>query len=153
MKPSILVVDDDRSIRDGLERLLSQDYRVYKALNGSDALDIIRRHGNIDIVMCDIIMPVMDGIEMIKELRAENKEIIIIAATGSYLAEDVCDVIEKYVNIHLMKPLDIPQFELTLKNVLRNKESIRDNFSSPGSQYRLQEFLFYLEFGFYEVFV
>ena len=74
MKPSVLVVDDERSIRDGLERLLSQDYRVYKAFNGSEALDIIRRQGNIDIVMCDIIMPVMDGIEMIKALRAENKE-------------------------------------------------------------------------------
>ena len=132
MKPSILVVDDERSIREGLERLLSEDYRVHKALNGRDALDIIRRHGNIDVVMCDIIMPVMDGIEMIKELRAENKEIIIIAVTGSYLVEEVCGVIEKNVNIHLMKPLDIPQFELTLKNALRNKGAIRDNFSSPG---------------------
>ena len=121
MKPSILIVDDEKVICEGLERLLSAEYKIYKSYNGKEALDILRRHSEIGIVLCDIMMPVMDGIEMIKKVRSEHKDITIIAISGSYVDENVYDAIEKYADIHFMKPVDILQLERTLKNLLENK--------------------------------
>jgi YesN/AraC family two-component response regulator len=119
-KPSILIVDDERVICEGFERLLSAEYKIYKTYNGEEALEKIRRNRDISIVICDIMMPVMDGIEMIEKVRSENTDIIIIVISGSFLDENVNYAIEKYADIHFIKPIDISQLELTLKNVLEN---------------------------------
>jgi len=131
MKPSILIADDEKVICNAFERLLSAGYEIYKSCNGKDALDIIRRHSDIEVLLCDIMMPVMDGVELIKNVKSEYKDIIIIAITGSYLDENVNDAIEKYADIHFMKPVDITQLELTLKTVFENKEATRGNLPHP----------------------
>ena len=123
MKPSILIVDDQYPICNGLERLLSAEYMIYKAFNGEDALEIIRQHSDIDIILTDIMMPVMDGIEMIEKVRLDNKDIIIIAMTAVCSGEKISEVIEKGANQCLMKPFDIPQLELTLKKSIENKKT------------------------------
>ena len=127
MKPSILIVDDNKLICYSLERLFSDEYITYKAFNGREGLDIIRQNSNIDIVLSDIMMPVMDGIEMIEKLRSKNKDIIIIAITAVYSGEIVSDVIEKGANLCLMKPFDIPQLRKTLIRFLENRKSNRAN--------------------------
>ena len=121
MKPSILIVDDEKLICMTLERMLSSDYTVYKASNGQEGLDIIRRNGNIDIVLSDIIMPVMDGFEMIETVRAENPDIIIIAMTALYSGKNVTKVMEKGADVYLLKPFDIHQLEQHIKKLLENK--------------------------------
>ncbi len=125
MKPSILIVDDEKLICMTLERLLSSDYTVYKASNGQEGLDIIRSNGKIDVVLSDIMMPVMDGIEMIETVRSENKDVIIIAMTAAYSGENVTKVMEKGADAYLLKPFDIPQLEYTIKKFLMNKISSR----------------------------
>jgi YesN/AraC family two-component response regulator len=123
VKPSILIVDDEKLIRMSLERLLSSDYTVYTASNGKEGLDIFRRIGNIDIVLSDILMPVMDGFKMIETVRSENPDIIIIALTAVYSGENVTEVMEKGADAYLMKPLDIPNLEQTIKKLLKNRLS------------------------------
>ncbi len=121
MKPSILIVDDEKFICNCLARLLSAEYITYKAFNGREALDIIRRNSSIDIVLTDIMMPVMDGIEMIENVRLKNKDIIIIAITAVYSGEKVSDAIEKGANQCLTKPVDISRLKLTLKKLIETK--------------------------------
>ena len=125
MKPSILIVDDEKLICMTLERLLSSDYTVYTASNGEEGLDIIRRNGNINVVLSDIIMPVMDGFKMIEMVRSENPDIIIIAMTAVCSGENVTKVMEKGADAYLLKPFDIPQLEYTIKKFLMNKISSR----------------------------
>ncbi len=125
MKPSILIVDDEKLICMTLERMLSSDYTVYTASNGEEGLDIIRRNGNIEVVLSDIMMPVMDGIEMIETVRSENTDIIIIAMTAVCSGENVTKAMEKGADAYLLKPFDIPQLEYTIKKVLMNKISSR----------------------------
>ena len=130
MKASVLIVDDEKVICDGLERLLSGEYTVYKALNGSLALEVLREHSGIDVILCDIMMPVMDGIELIEKARSVRKDVIIIAITGLYSGEKICEAIEKGADRYLLKPLDISQLESTIKNLLENRSALKGNVSS-----------------------
>ncbi len=121
MKPSILIVDDEKLICMTLERMLSSDYTVFTASNGQEGLDLINRNGKMDIVLSDIIMPVMDGIEMIETVRSENPDMIIIAMTAIYSGENVTKVIEKGADAYLLKPFDLPHLEQTIKKLRNNK--------------------------------
>lgn len=83
-KPSaaILVVDDDEVMRDLLRRVLERSgYEVVTASDGRDGVESLRRH-SVDVTITDIVMPVMDGIEMIRSLVAERPDIRIIAVSG-----------------------------------------------------------------------
>ena len=66
---SILIVDDEKDIVDALKIYLSNsDYRLYEAYTGKDAIEIVRNN-EIDLILMDIMMPVMDGIKATHELR------------------------------------------------------------------------------------
>lgn len=123
MKPSILIVDDEKLIRYSLARMLSNEYITYEACNGKEALEIIRENKNIDIVLTDIMMPVMDGIELIEKIRAENKDIIIIAITAVYSGKNISEVLEKGADQCLTKPFDISQLMLTLIKLIMKRKS------------------------------
>ncbi len=121
MKPSILIVDDENLICMSLERLLSSDYTVYTAANGQEGLDIIRRNGDIDIVLSDIMMPVMDGLEMIEKVRSENRDMIILAMTAAYLGENLTGVMEKGADAYILKPFEVDHLKNTLTKLIENK--------------------------------
>ncbi|MHC4242736.1 MAG: response regulator transcription factor [Planctomycetota bacterium] len=123
MKPSILIVDDEKLIRYSLAQILSDEYITHEACNGKEALEIFRQNGSIDIVLTDIMMPVMDGIELIEKVRAENKDIIIIAITAVYLGKSITEVLEKGANQCLTKPFDIPQLMLILIKLIMKRKS------------------------------
>ena len=78
----ILVIEDDDGIRNALNKLLSrQGYTVVVASHGREGLDIMRDFG-VDIVITDIFMPNMDGLEVIRSIRKKNKSMKVIAISG-----------------------------------------------------------------------
>lgn len=119
-KPSILVVDDEKVICEGLARLLSVHYTTYQARNGKEAIEVIRNN-HIDVVLCDIVMPEMDGNELIKKLRSENQDIIMIVITANPNPQKVCEAMRQGANNFMCKPLDIPLLEMTINNAVRKK--------------------------------
>ena len=79
----ILIVEDDKEIRDGIEIFLrSQGYRVYKAGDGVEGLEIIEKE-NIDLAIVDIMMPRMDGIQMTMKLREKYEFPVIMLSAKS----------------------------------------------------------------------
>jgi CheY-like chemotaxis protein len=120
MKPSILIVDDHFSICCSLAKLLYKDYTVYRAFNGENALEIYKKNRDIDIILTDINMPVMDGFELIENVRIYNKNVAIIAMTALNTDEQIRKVMAKGANKCLSKPLDLPQLKLTLKESLES---------------------------------
>jgi CheY-like chemotaxis protein len=79
---AVLVVDDDEVMRDLLRRVLERSgFAVMTASDGRDGVESLKRH-NVDVTITDIVMPVMDGIEMIRSLIAERPNIRIIAVSG-----------------------------------------------------------------------
>ena len=117
MKPSVLIVDDEEVIRDGLARLLGDNCITYKAFNGREAIEILDKHRDIDVMLCDIKMPEMDGTETIEKIRSYNKDILIIIMTAAASPATVCDAMRKGANNFMLKPLDINQLKMTIKNL------------------------------------
>lgn len=123
MKTSILIVDDQALICLGLERLLSDEYIVHKASNGKEALEIFSQNSDIKIILTDIMMPVMDGTEMIEKVRIDNKQVTIIAMTAVFSGEVISEIMEKGADMCLTKPVDIPQLQATLRKSLKTNTS------------------------------
>jgi len=126
MKHSVLVVDDNRVDRDKLARCLSYDYKVHTAVNGHEAIKIIKDNG-IEIVLSDLQMPEIDGIELLDKIHADNKDIVTILVTGYSSIESAVEAMRKGAYDYLTKPIDVNKLEVTLKNALENKKLKSEN--------------------------
>ncbi len=113
----ILVVDDDASVRHVIEQTLKAfGYRVLVADDGADALSVYATRGaEISVVVTDMMMPVMDGIAMIRVLRKLNPDVRIIATSGLLTSADTARAASLGVKSFLSKPFTTE----TLLNALR----------------------------------
>lgn len=120
-KPSVLIVDDEKVICEGLARFFSDDYTIYKACSGTDAVNIVKNN-DLDVILCDIKMPGMDGNDMIREIRSFNKDIFMIVITASD-PDTVCSAMKMGANNFMLKPLDLKQLKASIDNAvsLNNK--------------------------------
>ncbi|HPX90742.1 MAG TPA: response regulator [Spirochaetota bacterium] len=85
----ILIIDDSSSVHILIEGLLKkEDVKILKAATGNDALEIIREEKDIDIILMDIQLPDMDGIELLQKARKICENIPIIAQTANVFDED-----------------------------------------------------------------
>lgn len=101
---TVIVVDDEKVIREGLKRLLSSEgYRVLTADNGRDALDIIRCEG-IDVVLCDLKMPVMDAVEVLEAVKVSHPDLPVIVITGQGTIENAVECMKKGAYDFVTKP-------------------------------------------------
>ena len=122
----ILLVEDNELNMDIAETLLRDaGAKITKAVNGKQALDIFldRVPNTFDVILMDIMMPVMDGYEATRRLRALDREdaktIPIIAMTANAFMEDVKKAKEEGMNDHLAKPLDIQKMlSVITKNIM-----------------------------------
>lgn len=104
---TVLVVDDERVIREGLRRLLcSEGYQVLTARDGQEALDLLRSE-NIDAVLCDLKMPVKGAIEVLEELKPEHPEIPVIILTGQGTVANAVESREKGAYAFITKPFRV----------------------------------------------
>lgn len=107
---TILLVDDDMRNMFALAKVLAErKMNVVKAENGQKALEMIKNIPKIDLVLMDIMMPVMDGHKAMKKIRADKKfaGLPIIALTAKAMKQDKNDCIEAGANDYLTKPVDI----------------------------------------------
>ncbi len=107
----ILIVDDDESVREMLAEFLGHlGYQSIVAPNGREALDLLERD-HVSLVISDIKMPVMDGIEMVKQIKARYPDVEVILITGfrsdfswnQAMKLGACDYITKPFNIDLIE--------------------------------------------------
>ena len=117
MQLGILVVDDEVGIRRSLTRVLKEDgYSVEVARDGEEALNIFQKTpDNFDIVICDLIMPGMDGIKTIEEINKLNQEITKIILTGYGTLEYSIKAIEAGIDGFITKPFENKELKWKIK--------------------------------------
>jgi len=106
MSTHLLIVDDEVEIREMLQRHFTlADYAVMTASNGRNALDILEKN-RVDIVITDLMMPEMDGITLLRKLRAESPTTHVIAITGYVTLENALACMRLGARTVVFKPLE-----------------------------------------------
>src|SRR6187397_857958 len=115
---SILVIDDEKAIRNTLSEILS--YEGYKIEEAADGEEGLKKFGNAtyDVVLCDIKMPKMDGIEFLEKARQINGDIPIIVISGHGNIETAVEAVKKGAFDYISKPPDLNRMLITLRNAL-----------------------------------
>jgi two-component system response regulator MprA len=114
----ILVVDDESGIREFLSDLLIfLGYQPIMAADGSEALEIIT-HNKPDMIITDINMPRMDGIELLKAVKREDANIPVLLISGYKINGDNKALVDTMANGFLSKPFDIDQIKTLITNLL-----------------------------------
>jgi len=122
MKYNILVVDDEKNIREGLGRVLELDgYRVFLAADGREGLKLVERE-DIDLVISDLKMPVISGEELLKETRDMNANLPVIILTGHGTVENAVKAMKDGAYDFLTKPINLEHFAILVKRALSNRE-------------------------------
>ncbi|MBA2420260.1 MAG: response regulator transcription factor [Thermoleophilaceae bacterium] len=115
----ILVVDDDRSLRDALRRALSlEGYEIDLAEGGQQALTRIAA-AKPDAVVLDVGMPGMDGLEMCRRLRSAGNRVPVLILTARESVEDRIDGLDAGADDYLAKPFDVGELKARLRALLR----------------------------------
>jgi two-component system, NtrC family, nitrogen regulation response regulator NtrX len=121
---NILVIDDEKSIRNTLKDILEyEQHDVSLAEEGQQGLDILAE-SKIDLVLCDIKMPNMDGIEVLSRISELNPEIPVIMISGHGNIDTAVDAIKKGAYDFIEKPLDLNRLLVTLKNALERTDLV-----------------------------
>jgi two-component system response regulator MprA len=104
--PRVLVVDDDpqvvRLLRVNLEL---EGYDVVSASDGQQALDAVDADSP-DLVVCDVMMPGMDGVEVVRRLRADNKTVPVVMLSAKAMRSDMRAGLDAGANEYVTKPFD-----------------------------------------------
>ena len=117
----ILVVDDEITIRHLLEDFFcGLGYEVVAAANGAEALRIIGEE-DFDCVISDHVMPDMDGLELLKEIRAQNRKMVFLMITGYPTIEVAVEAMKQGAYDYITKPLQLDDVKMKVNRALLTK--------------------------------
>ncbi len=122
----ILVIDDQKSIRNTLKEILEYEgNEVLLSETGPEGLELFD-NDKFDIVLCDIKMPEMDGIEVLQKLMERNPEVPVIMISGHGNVDTAVDAIKKGAYDFIEKPLDLNRLLVTIRNAVERKELVTE---------------------------
>ncbi len=121
MKLRVLVIDDDQDVCDYLEDFLGREgYRVSTLVKPIDALPEIKE-GRYQIVLLDIRMPGLDGVQLLRQIRAIDSDICVIIMTAYPSVDSAIDTMKADAFDYLRKPFDNDQLRAVIKRAVREK--------------------------------
>jgi DNA-binding NtrC family response regulator len=116
----ILIVDDDEGTREALEEILEDDYDVACVSDGRVALEVLNRE-DFDLVLLDLIMPGMDGIETLKRIKAYDKQIDVIMVSATDRAREATAAITSGAYDYITKPFDADAILTGIERALQKR--------------------------------
>lgn len=130
---SILIVEDDKNLRRMMEIFLIQNgYEVHLAKDGIQALDIFESI-HIDLIICDIMMPNMDGYELVANIREVNYEIPILMVTAKEKLEDKRKGFSMGIDDYMVKPIELDEMIFRIESILRRAKISNENTLTIGN--------------------
>jgi DNA-binding response OmpR family regulator len=132
--PTILVVEDNEELNEYLVGYFNQEYNVIRAFDGKSGLDMVRNKLP-DIIISDLMMPKLGGIEMCKMVKTDLKtsHIPVIILTAKAGIENEKEGLETGAEEFVLKPFNIELLKLRVDNILRNKSQWIEKFKSDDS--------------------
>ena len=127
--PKILVIDDEKSIRRSLREILEfEKFTVDEAEDGLSGLTKITSE-QYDVVLCDIKMPKLDGLELLQKLSAENNEVPLVMMSGHGNIETAVEAVKKGAYDFLTKPIDLNRLLVTLRGNIREFRNVMERLT------------------------
>lgn len=131
----VLIVEDQEEVRSYLKSELSATFQIITAENGQQGLEIARNRVP-DLILSDMMMPVMDGLELANILKndpiTDHIPMIMLTARGE--TEDILEALESKVDSYLTKPFNPSELTLRISNLIQLKKNIGKQYSSNGHQ-------------------
>jgi nitrogen regulation protein NR(I) len=139
---TVLIVDDDRSIRYSLKRMLGDDFSVFTAQNGEEALNQFTEHSP-DLVIMDIKMPGRSGMDMLKEIKSIDPKSLVIIMTAYGTTETAIEAMKYGAFDYILKPFHVPQMKgliekaLSLRKMMKQEVTYAATESAEGERERI----------------
>lgn len=139
-KFTVLVVEDDYNIRDLLLDILSSKYTVLTANDGLEALRILQQNLP-DLVLCDIVMPELDGLGLIDKIRSDERtaHLPIVSVSAKLSMEDRIEAVEHGADAYITKPFNPRHVLATIEQLLNKRTIMREYFNSARSDVTVRE--------------
>jgi signal transduction histidine kinase/DNA-binding response OmpR family regulator/ligand-binding sensor domain-containing protein len=137
---NILIVEDDKNIRELLRDILGQQYGIFEAQDGEMALKSIE--SNLpDLIISDIVMPHLDGIELIKLLKASPRtaHIPLISLSAKNSEESHINAYETGADVYIDKPFNPRHLLISVENLLRRQAQLKEYYHSRLSSIRVRD--------------
>ncbi len=123
---SILVVEDDPALNRMIcAKLSREDYHVFPATDGQEALDIMEKE-HVDLIISDVMMPNMDGYTLIKELRQAKYNLPVLMITAKGQMEDMEKGFEAGTDDYMIKPINLKEMLLRVGALLRRADLVNE---------------------------
>lgn len=125
-KNTILIVDDEKNTRDGLERLLRRNYDIATVAGGSEALQVLSER-SFDVMLSDIRMPGMDGITLMRRAVAAHPSLQVILLTAYGSIETAVEAVKEGASDYLTKPVNLDDLEQRISRAIRSRDVEQEN--------------------------
>ena len=131
-KPVVLVVDDNEDARLFLQRSLDDEYHVLVAANGKEALDQLAKNDHVSIVICDVMMPVMDGITFFRNVKNDIRysHIPVVLLTAKSGEENIVAGLEEGVADYITKPFSLAVLRLRIRKILEWSQNVHNKVAT-----------------------
>ena len=127
MKARIIIADDEENIRKTLAFFLREEgYQCDIADSGAKALDLVRE-GGIDLVLTDVSMPGMDGVELMKQVHQWSPETLVVLMTAFASVETAVAALRAGAADYFLKPLDFDELAVRIRTLVQRQELLREN--------------------------
>ncbi len=136
--PCILIVEDNKDLADFISETLSETYSVLTAENGQEALKMVEQY-DVDIIISDVMMPVMDGLELCNRLRNNHdySHLPIILLSAKTDTETKVKGIKQGADVYLEKPFSVEQLRVQVETILQKRAQLQQRFiESPLDYYK-----------------
>ena len=137
--PVVVIVDDDPQLLSFISNIFVDIYNVVAFNNAQEAIEYVKTH-QIDLIITDLMMPGINGISLIKEIRADNTliHIPIVILSAKYTHEDKTEGISSGADAYISKPFSIKYIKSVVSRLLENKANLKHFYTSVVSNYVIE---------------
>lgn len=123
--PTILIVDDEVNILESFKMFLKDDYNIFTATSGEEALKIVEK-GNINLILLDIMLPDFDGIDLLRKIKDINKNIEVIMVTAIKTVKTAIQAMKLGAYDYITKPFNVDEVVSSIEKCLEKQKLVRE---------------------------